>query len=632
MNDSSSLMGKIQWYFNRLRAMNLPEVGWRLQQKRLQGQEKSLFGKRYVAVTAYLFDSRLQSLRFNPDRIGLNFENAAFHLNTHIHLLGGYDYETYKTRWSAGFQTDREWGQEFSYSLSYKQRDEIGDARTNWELNRHFQFALLAKAYYATGEKAYTEELERLFADWSQNNPFLHGISWTSVMEVAIRCIQWTVALAFLRKKGYTANGAMLMDMENGIKNMASYIAQHYSRFSSANNHLLVEATAIAYAGFAFGYEPWQQLAIRILDEELLKQNCEDGVNKEMALHYQTFGMEAYALVMHLMQSNGMEVNERWEQMLCQQCEFVVSSMVSETKACEFGDNDEGKILDLEGGKICHYRYLLQLCSLVLGRCGGDFGQVSETVSWLYPAKVIDCIKRTSPWYSRATGSMTFRQGGYSFLRSKDKKIVVGIDHAPLGFGSIAAHGHADALSFQLYVNGKCILGDPGTFIYHCNLPKRNEYRLSCNHNTVSVQNGEEQSQMMGAFLWGKKAETKLVNSSFSSGKDVIEAECIWQNGFKHHRRFEFDREKCLMVEDTFMASAKGYATLMLHPACRVSVSDGVAMIERDGIVVRIEADAVPKIQETWYSEEYGKEEKTKKLTYQLENNKLKITIWIEKY
>lgn len=165
-------------------------------------------------------------------------------------------------------------------------------------------------------ERKICKRARRVVLGLEQKNSFLHGISWTSVMEVAIRCIQWTVALAFLRKKGYTANGALLMDMENGIKNMASYIVQHYSRYSSANNHLLVEATAIAYAGFAFGNEVWTQLAIRILDEELMKQNCKDGVNMEMALHYQTFGMEAYALVMHLMKCYGMKIPESWKRLM----------------------------------------------------------------------------------------------------------------------------------------------------------------------------------------------------------------------------------------------------------------------------------------------------------------------------
>lgn len=85
--------------------------------------------------------------------------------------------------------------------MNYKQRDDIGDARTNWELNRHFQFALLAKAYFVSGDRQYADSLEELFTDWNEKNSFLHGISWTSAMEVAIRCIQWTIALSFLQKK-----------------------------------------------------------------------------------------------------------------------------------------------------------------------------------------------------------------------------------------------------------------------------------------------------------------------------------------------------------------------------------------------------------------------------------------------
>lgn len=622
-------MGTLLWYYNRLRAMNFREVGWRVAQKRLQGQEKKQFGKREVTVTDCLFDSRLQQLKFYPDRLGLNFKNTAFHTQTAIHLLGGYDYEIYKDKWSAGFQTRNDWGNEFSYSLSYKQKDDIGDARTNWELNRHFQFALLAKDYYAMGDVSFAKELEHLFYDWNQHNTFLHGISWTSVMEVAIRCIQWTISLAFLRERGYAEHESLLIDMENGIKNMAAYIALHYSRFSSANNHLLVEATAIAYAGFAFDHKPWKELAIRILDEELMKQNYEDGVNKEMALHYQTFGMEAYALVMHLMQENGLDVPAKWMKMLMKQCEFVTCSMVSESKACEFGDNDEGKILDLEGGDICHYRYLLQLCSMVLGVRYEPFIQISETIAWLYDAAKITSITEKPLW--KIVESRTFGKGGYSFLRSKDHKVVVGIDHAPLGFGSIAAHGHADALSFQLYVDGKCLLGDPGTYIYHCNLKKRDEFRRSCNHNTVWIE-GEEQSQMMGAFLWGKKAKTSIVKENISSSADELIAECNWQNGNKHVRKFSFDKEKVLVIEDVLTASKDGYATFMLHPACKVSLHDETLMVERDGIIVRIVADAKPQLCEAWYSEEYGQEEKTQKIIYKLKNNKLKTTIWIEKF
>lgn len=622
-------MGKFQWYLNRLKAMNMPEVAWRIQQRLLQIQDRNKYDKRRVVVTSYVFDQRLEPLIFNSQSLGLNFKNTLFHQCTTIHLLGGYKYEAYKNCWNTGFQTNQEWGDDFSYSLSYKQRDELGDARSNWELNRHFQFVLLAKAFYATGDRVYADELEYLFNDWSKNNYFLHGISWTSVMEVAIRCIQWCVTLAFLRESGYTTSSNMLVEIEIGIKNMASYIVQRYSRFSSANNHLLVEATAIAYAGFSFGYNKWQQLAISILDEELMKQNYPDGVNKEMSLHYQTFGMEAYALVMHLMMRSGLKVSRTWMTMLTKQCEFVVHSMVSDTMACEFGDNDEGKILDLQGGEISHYKYLLQLCSLVLGKRFESFDNVSETICWLYDDSEIAYCKDLALY--KAAESRTFVEGGYTFLRSIDRRIVIGIDHAPLGFGSIAAHGHADALSFQLYVDGKCILGDPGTFIYHCNLGKRNDYRRSLNHNTVWAQNGE-QSQMMGAFLWGKKAETTILDESLSIEEDTLKIQCNWYNGEQHIRCISFDKKQYLVVDDVLQASSDGFATLILHPCCNVAVNNNIAIIESGGILVKIETNVNPSIQEAWYSKEYGNEEKTHKIVYCLKNNKLTTKIWIEKY
>lgn len=626
------MMGKQQWYFNRLRAMSLSEVSWRIQQKYLQLKERKAYSHHDVAVIAFLFDKHLEQLKFNPKALGINYDNKTFCTHTSIHLLGGYCYEEYKKRWNTGFQTDNVWNNEFSYSLNYKHRDDIGDARTNWELNRHFQFSLLAKAFYVTGDWKYFNELRDLFYDWNEKNPFLHGISWTSVMEVAIRCIQWCVTLAFLSSCKDLTNVKILDELEVGVKNMATYIAQHYSRFSSANNHLIVEATAIAFAGFAFENDGWKRLSLHILKEELQKQNYGDGVNKEMSLHYQTFGMEAYALLMHLMQVNGMAIPKWFDNFFSNMCKFVVYSMVSETKACEFGDNDEGKILDLEGGEISHYRYVLQLGSLVLNKRYETFNHVSETVSWLFTEKEIKHIQHL-PYSAKTSESITFQFGGYTFMRNNDGKIIIGIDHAPLGFGSIAAHGHADALSFQLFVNGLCIFGDPGTYIYHCWLDKRNEYRKSCNHNTIWINDGE-QSQMLGAFLWGNKAKTSLKSSLLNNeDKDLIVAESHWQNGDIHHRKILFDKEKCIIcIDDELKSLSDGYATFILHPESFVSANDTTLTIEREGIAIKMNSESVPIIKESWYSERYGIEEKTKKIVYKLINNRLSVKIWIEKY
>ena len=63
-----------------------------------------------------------------------------------------------------------------------------------------------------------------------------------------------------------------------------------------------------------------------------------------------------------------------------------------------------------------------------------------------------------------------FPEGGYFVLGcdfDTPSEIRLVADAGPLGYRSIAAHGHADALSFTLSVGGREFLIDPGTYAYH---------------------------------------------------------------------------------------------------------------------------------------------------------------------
>lgn len=564
-------MGKINWYVNRLRAMNAKEIWWRLNQKRIQKKEKQDFGKRRISVCQNLFYPQTSNFSFNEDKLGINFNNQKYQLNTTIHLLGLFDYEKYKTKWHSGFQTEKEWPLTFSYNLNYKQRDDIGDARTNWELNRHFQFILLAKSYYVTADKSYLNELKRLWEDWNYNNPFLYGISWTSVMEIAIRSISWMFMLSFLKKSNANEKD-FLEKIECGILNMTGYIVQHYSRYSSANNHLIVEATAIGLAGFCFNHSTWKNLSIKILSDELYLQNYKDGVNKELSLHYQSFVMEAYALMIHCLQINGKVIPEEWKDMLSKMSEFVAHCLCREGTACEFGDNDEGKILDLQGGDIHHYNYVLQLCSLVLHKRYDSFENIHENIYWLFSNKVIDEIKHL-PIYDN-TPSRCFPIGGNSLLRDHNNNILIGIDHAALGFGSIAAHGHADALSFQLFIKGIPVFVDPGTYIYHCNLGARNEFRKTINHNTVCIQQ-HDQSEMLGAFLWGKKANCTLESYSSDTDKEILIATHDGYRPYIHRRAFVWNKiNLTLEITDSINQHADWCTTYIVNSNCTIHQAD----------------------------------------------------------
>jgi len=416
-------------------------------------------------------------------------------------------------------------------------------------------------------------------------------------MEFAIRAINWMYALAFVREAGKD-----IPSLSVGVINMVDYLTKHYSRYSSANNHLLVEAAAIGIAGYAYHYQPWKDLATKILTEEIGRQNYSDGVNKELSLHYQTFGMEAYLLMAHV------SGETCWNDILKREAEFVAHSSWREKTVCEFGDDDEGKILDLQGGLWHQWEWILQLASLITGVRYSRFDEMCENTRWLFTDEEIETIKKKPRYH--ATKSRCFREGGNSFLRDSSDRVLIGIDHAALGFGTIAAHGHADALSFQVLVDGVPVITDPGTYIYHCDLEHRNAFRETINHSTVCI-GGKDQSEMLGAFLWGKRAECKLEHFSSTDEMDVLNASHDGYKPIMHQRSFEWDivRRK-LRIKDAFTKETEWVSTLMLGKDVRINkMQDGSIVLSSGGneVVVSVGTPIEKlEIEEAEVSTEYG--------------------------
>lgn len=645
----------IGWYINRLRAMSVPEVAWRLEQKAAQQAERNVFGKRRIAVTDRVFRREWEGLVFHRERLALAEQAAPVCSDAapvRIALPGGYDYETYKKDWHAGFQTPQKWPQIFSGDLHYKQRDEIGDARTNWELNRHFQFAMLARRYCRTKDRTYLTELSELFFDWNAENPFLTGISWTSVMEAAIRDINWIYTLGFLSDAAQAEEnaaakeriGALCRALRVGIINMTEYIAVHYSRHSSANNHVITEAAAMGLAGLVMNCGAWFDTAFYILQYEIERQNYGDGVNKEVSLHYQSFFMEAVGLLMLHMQINGIRVPQMWRNTLVKMSRYLADCQGQYGESVVFGDDDGGKILDLQGAmQRNHYDYVLQLMSVVLPERYAA-AVTDDTLLAIVPGHLRERMGEKR--LCRRTGSVCYEQGGVSLLRSEDGSALIGIDHGELGLGSIAAHGHADALSFQMYLGGSAIFADAGTYIYHIDLQSRNAFRKTENHNTVTI-NGADQSEMRGAFLWGKRAETRLLAHNLAVGNArsgdetrrpasadgraagilYVEAEHNGYGPVIHRRKYRYDGKNCLQLYDDLLHAGRDtvYGVhFLLGQGCRVEETGADHFVlscpcganRRAAVTLQFrgEGGMCLSAEESWVSGAYGEKERVKKL------------------
>ena len=120
-----------------------------------------------------------------------------------------------------------------------------------------------------------------------------------------------------------------------------------------------------------------------------------------------------------------------------------------------------------------------------------------------------------------------FPDAGITILSSQPRRVVPGeafpgpeiwcrCDSGPLGFLSIAAHGHADALAIEVRHDGVEILVDPGTYCYHGEPEWRSYFRSTRAHNTLELDR-TSQAVEGGPFLWSSAVPTELVEVDLDS-------------------------------------------------------------------------------------------------------------------
>ena len=76
-----------------------------------------------------------------------------------------------------------------------------------------------------------------------------------------------------------------------------AFISRHFSRYSSANNHLIGEAAGLFVASTTWPFwskatEQWRDTGLAILVDEALKQSHPDGAGREQAIAYQQFVLD----------------------------------------------------------------------------------------------------------------------------------------------------------------------------------------------------------------------------------------------------------------------------------------------------------------------------------------------------
>jgi hypothetical protein len=579
------MSGKLTWYLQRLQRMGPAEVAFRLREQALRWSDRRRdFGWESFAPfdgevrglpclrLASASDTHLAAARKVRDR--LRTGNVGW-LGQDWPPLGD---DWLRMLWTLDPVSDTHWPGAGARA-GYRDKAHRGDVKFVWEPNR-LQFLQSLALLAAHGDADAGQLGWDIIAGWMDANPPYGGVNWSSGIEAASRVVS---VLVFVTGQRAPLDAKRDTMVRRFLAAHARLLSRYPSLHSSANNHRVSELAALLLVslcapGLTLGAHTTSSILAE-LETEVAKQFHPDGVGAEQSPTYAAYSIEWFTLAAVVAEANGGAVSATYRDRLGKAVEHLHWLLDDAGRAPRIGDDDEGRVLalDLEPEP----RYPASVAALTARWLG-----IAEPAHTLRDPALRDLIGESTTAAVQPTGSRTFAPGGYTIVRTPTARgqSVLTIDHGPLGFLSIAAHGHADALSLLLSWGDEPVLVDAGTYLYHAGGTHRDELRGTGIHNTLALE-GQNQSRIVGPFAWADHARTELVSQTETG----LVARCLgWQRRFGviHERRLDWQGQE-FHVEDHLIgrtaAPLSWRSGLSLVPGSRLALNGETATVRTPG-------------------------------------------------
>ena len=566
------------WYLNRLKTMTIPEIPYRVGQLVTKEIEKRFL--KYLTPK--------QDFKPLTSRILITEGSGQHFFEPTIWVFGRkFDYDSAPVHWQRDIFSGKEFPLDFSKSINIRKDSEVS-AKNVWEINRLEFLPHIAINYKTTGEERYLQQFVRIIESWYKENPYLLGVNWYSNIEINIRLINWFLSWEILNveelEKKKTGFGNFVRDTWLPlIYQHCRYSYANPSKFSSANNHLISEYAGLFIAASKWKFKEskeWLKYAKQGLEKEIEKQHS-NGINKEEAAEYIQFITDFFLMAYVVAENTNNCFSVQYKQCIHEIFEYIYEFTDLKTNFPKYGDEDDGKVVCFSSDvHFNNFKSLLTSAAIIFQDArykskSAGFDLKNEIFFGENGKNVYDKLDNID----FDQDSKFYKEEGHFIFRKQEnkKEIYLHMDAAPLGYLSIAAHGHADALSVILHINGIPFLVDPGTYSYHVEKEWRNYFVSTMAHNTICID-GKNQAKQLGDTMWMDHYSCKILSIVETGGTESVEATHNGYKNVKHTRKVGFDR-----LTDSFLITDRlevqdnqiheGFLLFHLHP--EISIKKG---------------------------------------------------------
>lgn len=504
-------MHNIADYITRLKTVSLQELFYRLRRRfRAKSVEKALVkGEPVITIPeidpAGLKKIRLPEIRKSADRTARALQED---IQAKIDEFEGKNNRIFFSR------------------IKISEKDP--DLRSVWEPAR-LQQAMEGLFSEQPDSNTDLKDIQTTVVQWIKKNPFLFGVHYLSPMECGLR----VPVFLYLLNCGKIWDAGDEKTLLSALYQHSWWVSGNLALYSSLGNHTICECVGLVFGGAVFAEtgeeKDWLKKGCSLLDQELGHQILKDGGPAEQSLSYHRFVLDLYWLALDFLEKNRLHDCSSWKPALNKGELFLKSFGVDDGLFPAIGDSDDGYAV---GPGLSPKK---QVC---------DPGEDAAPTGLSFK---------------------TFPDSGYTVIRH-GSDLFMSFDHGPLGMAPLYNHGHADALSFTLYIKKKPFFIDPGTFRYNGVPEHRAYFKGTRAHNTVCVDNMDQARQVTG-FIWDKPYRADLISSREDESGIWVKARHEGYSRLKspvvHIRDIHVSRQDFCLVTDSFIG--KGCHTFESH-------------------------------------------------------------------
>lgn len=518
--------------------------------------------------------------------------------------------------WNKDYKTNFIWENKFYKNIKIVDLNNNSDVKIPWELSRFQHLPTLALSYLINNDRKYIDEIQNQIEDWIEKNAVEMSVNWTCTMDVSIRACNWILMYYFLSATN-ELDSQFMTKFNKSLYLHGRYIKSNLeNKYGFTTNHYISNIVGLIWIGIYFkninylnGKEAreWLEYGLSELENEMSIEVNSDGTDYEASTSYHCLVTEMFLYTTLLCKKNNINFSCEYMDKLERMVEFIMNITKPNGNIPLIGDMDSGRFVIISNygsNEKRDFRHLLDIAGHLFNRQDFiNYSIMNESIL-LMPGRT---KKRTNRINLK---SVSYIDGGYHILRNKDIYCIIRCgQHGTNGIGN---HSHNDQLSFELNVNGNDFIIDPGMYIYTGDYKMRNLFRSTQMHNTVYIDNLEQNEfDNSNIFLLKDECKAKII----SSGESYFEGEhfgYLNKIGVIHRRSIKLNDNKITIVDtlDSISNSKKSFIIFNLNYDlnCYVDRNNKYVTAKKDDTIIKIEVDKCNNIfiKDSYMSRQYG--------------------------